>query len=115
LQKQIQHPPTAREGVKMMIEQIVDDSEKLRQLYEKVVEQPNKDNVKKGLICCPECSEEILLIPTLKLMSTAIENHIHTHREQLKTQPIKEYQTAIRIRLSMVEQVMQQACRMQVS
>lgn len=97
-----------------MTEQIFVDAEKLKQLYEKVVEEPNKNSIRKGLIRCPECSEEILLVPTLKLMSIAIENHIHNHREQLKMQPIREYQTAIRIRLSLMEQVMQQACRVQI-
>ena len=96
------------------MEQISNNNEKLKQIYERVVEIPNKEQLKKGLIKCPECSQEILLIPSLKYMSKAIENHIQSHREQLKTEPITEYRTAIRIRLSMMEQVMQQACKLQV-
>jgi len=97
-----------------MTEQTSNDTEKLKQIYERVVEAPNKEQLKKGLITCPDCSEEILLIPSLKYMSKAIESHIQSHREQLKTEPIKEYRTAIRIRLSLMEQVMLQACKLQI-
>jgi len=43
-------------------------------------------NTRLRCIKCPECGEEILLLPTLKLMTTAIENHVNTHRMQTKTE-----------------------------
>lgn len=104
----------AKQEEDKMIEKITNDTEKLQQIYERVVEAANKELPRKGLIKCPDCSEEILVIPSLKLMSKAIQNHIQGHREQLKSEPIKEYQTAIRIRLSLMEQIMQQACRLQI-
>ena len=106
------HHPEKRS---QMTEQTLNDIEKLKQIYERVVEAPNRQRARRGLIRCPECSQEILLIPSLKYMSKAIENHIQIHREQLKLEPIKEYQTAMRIRLSMMEQVMLQAYKIQVS
>jgi len=90
------------------------NEEKLKQLYAKVVEEPNQHLPKKGFIKCPECGEEILMIPTLRAMNEAIENHVHIHREQLKTEPIEEHQKAIHIRLKLMSQVLQQACRPQL-
>ncbi len=86
------------------------DEETLQAIYHRVIEEPNKNVPKKGFIKCPECGEEILMIPTLRVMHEAIENHIHTHKEHLKTEPIREHQTAISIRLSLTGQVLQLAC-----
>jgi DNA-directed RNA polymerase subunit RPC12/RpoP len=36
-------------------------------------------------IRCPECGEEIQMVPTLTDMITAIEDHFSIHREQAKT------------------------------
>lgn len=91
------------------------DNENLKQIYLRTIEEPNKDCSKRGFIRCPECGEEILMIPTLRVMNSAIENHVHVHKEQLKTDPIKEHQTAISIRLDLMSQVLQQACRLQIS
>jgi hypothetical protein len=91
------------------------DDEKLEQIYQKVVEAPNKNCLKRGFIKCPECGEEILMIPTLRVMNDAIENHVHKHKEQLKDDPIKEHQMAISIRLCLTGQVLQQACNLQIS
>jgi hypothetical protein len=112
---QIKHPSeTRKKGQKNMDEETYND-EKLKQIYAKVVEEPNKYSPKKGFIKCPECGEEILMIPTLRVMNEAIENHVHIHRKQLKTEPIKEHQKAIYIRLTLMSQVLQQACRPQMS
>jgi hypothetical protein len=91
------------------------DEEKLRAIYKKVIEEPNKNVAKKGFIRCPECGEEILMIPTLKVMNEPIENHVRKHKEQLIGDPIKEHQTAIFIRLSLMEQVLLYACKPQIS
>jgi len=91
------------------------DLEKLKNIYEKVVEEPNRNLLKKGFIRCPECGEEILLIPRLRVMSDAIEAHVHVHKEQLKAEPIKVHHKAIVIRLALVGQVLQQACHAEVS
>jgi hypothetical protein len=87
------------------------NEEKLRAIYEKVIETPNKNSPKKGFIICPECGEEILMIPTLKVMSEAIENHVQKHKSQLRGNPIKGHQVAIFVRLSLMTQVLQQSCK----
>ena len=48
----------------------------LRQMYLKVVSEPNHDCFKTGFIKCPECSEEILMNPSLRAMNEAIETHV---------------------------------------
>ncbi|MCW4009222.1 MAG: hypothetical protein NWF05_01195 [Candidatus Bathyarchaeota archaeon] len=51
------------------------------------------------------------MIPTLRVMNEAIENHVRKHKEELKENPIKEHQTAITVRLSLTAQVLRYACR----
>ncbi len=96
------------------VENTTYDAEKLKALYQKVVEEPKKVIPKKGFIKCPECGEEILMIPTLRVMNEAIENHVRLHKDQLKDDPIKMHQKAISIRLTLMGQVLQLACRQQV-
>jgi hypothetical protein len=91
------------------------DNEKLGQMYHKVVEAPNKNSLKRGLIKCPQCGEEILMIPTLRVMNNAIENHVSKHKDLLKNDQIKSHHIAISIRLSLTRQVLQQACNLQIS
>jgi hypothetical protein len=91
------------------------DEDRLKEIYDKVVEEPNENSCKKGFIKCPECDEEILLIPTLRVMNCAIENHVHKHKEQLKDNPIIEHRTAIAVRLALFSQVLQKACKIQLS
>jgi hypothetical protein len=91
------------------------NDDKLRNIYQRVVEEPNRDAVRKGFIRCPDCGEEILMIPTLKVMHTAIENHVHKHKEQLKSEPIRAHQTAVFVRLSLMGQVLRHACKQQIS
>ena len=91
------------------------DENKLKELYERAVELPNKNVPSKGFIRCPECGEEILMIPTLRVMSEAIENHVRKHKELLKDTPIREHQIAIFVRLSLMTQVLQLSCKPQFS
>jgi hypothetical protein len=91
------------------------DDEKIEALYEKVVKEPQKHTCSRGCIKCPECGEEILMIPTLKVMSKAIENHVNFHKEQLKHDPIREIQKAIGIRLTLMGQVIEKACKLEAS
>ena len=114
-QKQIQHPLKNGLEPKTKMTEAMYDDDKLRAMYQKVIQEPNKNAVRKGFIRCPECGEEILLIPTLRVMHEAIENHVHKHKELLKADPIKQHQTAILIRLSLMGQVLQYACRPQLS
>jgi hypothetical protein len=96
--------------------EIIYDDNKLKVLYEKVIEAPNKDcPPKKSFIKCPECGEEILMIPTLRVMSEAIENHVQWHKHSLMNDPIKAHKIAIMVRLDLLGQVLQQACQIQVS
>ena len=102
-------------GFAKFVKESTFDDEDLKQIYLRVIEEPNKDCSRRGFIKCPECGEEILMIPTLRVMHSAIEKHVHVHKEQLKNNPIKEHQTAISIRLDLMSQVLQQACRLQLS
>jgi hypothetical protein len=97
-----------------MIESVYNEAE-IKELYERVVEKPNKNNHKRGFVKCPECEEEILMIPTLRVMSEAIENHIQKHKELLAADLIRAHQVAIHVRLSLMSQVLQQACNLQIS
>jgi hypothetical protein len=91
------------------------DNQRITDLYAKAVEEPNKNSPKRGFVKCPECGEEILMVPTLRVMNQAIETHVQIHKEQLKENPIKEHSKAIRIRLTLMGQVLKQAGRLQAS
>jgi hypothetical protein len=82
---------------------------RLKELYLKVVSEPNGACLKKGFIKCPECGEEILMIPTLRKMSEAIEVHVKIHKDLLNTNPFLKQQTAMHVRLDLAQQVLQQA------
>ncbi|MCW4005652.1 MAG: hypothetical protein NWF04_03515 [Candidatus Bathyarchaeota archaeon] len=88
--------------------QVKYSEEKLRELHKRVVEDPNKTVLEKSRIVCPVCGKKILMIPTLRVMNVAIENHVGFHKKQLTTDPIKVRQTAIFVRLCLMEQVLQQ-------
>jgi hypothetical protein len=92
-----------------MTVEVVCHDDRLRQMYEKVIAEPNMGYMRKGFIKCPECSEEILMVPTLRKMNEAIENHVRIHKELLKANPTLKYRKAIHIRLVLMEQVLQQA------
>jgi hypothetical protein len=84
-------------------------NDKLRELYLKVVSEPNDSYFKRGFIRCPECGEEILMVPTLHKMSEAIENHVKLHKELPGGSPLLNQQVAMHIRLDLAQQVLVQA------
>ncbi len=90
---------------------IIYDEDELSAIYKRVVEEPNRETAHRGFIRCPVCGEEILMIPTLRVMQEAIENHVRKHKELLKGEPIKAHQAAIFVRLSLMGQVLQFACK----
>jgi hypothetical protein len=72
-------------------------------LYKKVVEEPNQHSLKEaGTIKCPECDEEILIVPTLHAMSEAIENHVRQHKQKITSDPILAHKTSIVVRLALM-------------
>ena len=78
------------------------ESEKeLQDMYFKVVSEPNNFLQKKSFIRCLECSKEILMIPSLKAMNTAIENHVRIHKALLKTNSLSMHLKPMAIFLSM--------------
>jgi hypothetical protein len=89
--------------------QLFYNNESFREMYLKVVTEPSDRHLRKGFIKCPECGEEILMIPTLREISTAIENHVKTHKELLMDSPLLKQQTAMHVRLDLAQQVLQQA------
>jgi hypothetical protein len=89
--------------------------EKLEEIYQRVIDEPNRNTVHRGFVRCPECGEEILMIPTLRVMGEAIENHIQKHRETLKANPVRAHRTAIAVRLALVGQVLRQSCKAQIT
>ncbi len=94
------------------IETVCDnDDERLRQLYMKVVTEPNYGYLKKGFIKCPECGEEILLLLSLRMMNDAIENHVKAHKKLLKANTLLMHSKSIDIRLDLAQQVLLQASR----
>ena len=58
---------------------------------------------------CPECGEEIQMVPTLTDMITAIEDHISIHREHSKTELGAAHIKAPCIRENLTEQVILRA------
>ncbi len=82
-----------------------EDNEKLRQMYAKVV-GTNQIYLKKGYIKCPECGEEILIVPTLRKMNEAIENHVQQHKVQIAPNLAVKYTKPICIRLALVRQIL---------
>jgi len=104
-----------RKGINKMektalIKALEQESEKeLQDMYFKVVSEPNNFLQKKGFIRCPECSKEILMIPSLKAMNTAIENHVKIHKALLKTTSPFMNTKPMAIRLDLAQQVLLQA------
>ena len=83
----------------------VDDEEKLRQMYEKVVGL-NCSLVKKSFIICPECGTEILITRTLKKMNEAIEIHVQLHKAGIEPNLLLKYTKPINIRLALAKQIL---------
>jgi len=83
------------------------NNENLNEMYTKVVADPNLCKHKKGFIKCSECGEEILMIPTLRKMNEAIENHVKIHKSREPNFVLKQ-NTAIHVRLDLVHQVLEE-------
>jgi len=49
-------------------------------MYENVGKEENCSTQKKYIVC-PECGEQILMVPVLAQMIEAIENHLSTHKD----------------------------------
>ncbi len=86
--------------------EVIFNEDEIKELYQKVILEPNKHGGKLQFIKCPQCGLEILMMPTLKVMNIAIENHVCEHKQQLEATPIKQHETAITIRLSLMRQVL---------
>ncbi len=84
-------------------------NQKLKEMYLKVVAEANSGYSRKGYIRCSECGEEILMLPALRKMSEAIENHVKVHKNQPSLTPLITAQTAMHIRLDLAQQVLEQA------
>src|SRR6266545_4199405 len=82
-----------------------EDYEKLRENYFKVV-CSNQIYVKKGLIKCPECGEEILITPNLSKMNLVIENHVQIHRLETESNILLKHTKPISIRLNLANQIL---------
>ena len=85
------------------------DEDRINHMYMKVVAESNQCNHKHGFIRCPECGEEILMIPTLRTMNEAIENHVKIHKDVLRANPPLKQITAIHIRIDLAQQVLEEA------
>ena len=102
-------------GVTKMIENALLEenfnNESLSEMYTKVVSEANIFQHKKGFIKCSQCGEEILMIPTLRKMNEAIENHVKIHKASLEEDEdfFLKQNTAMHVRLDLVHQVLQEA------
>jgi DNA-directed RNA polymerase subunit RPC12/RpoP len=63
-------------------------------------------------IRCPDCGEQILMMPNLSEMIEAIENHLSTHGTQAKLNPIVHHLKEPIIEESLAEQALITAASM---
>lgn len=96
-----------KKEMEQMAKELFDES-KLNQMYIRVVKNANKTSSKNSFIKCSVCGEEILMIPTLKVMKEAIEKHVQIHKNQNRQIEIFDYKTPILIRLDLMIQVLNQ-------
>jgi DNA-directed RNA polymerase subunit RPC12/RpoP len=75
---------------------------------EEIINSPSRKS-KMKCIRCPECGEEILMVPTLKKMIEAIENHVSTHKKQPSVEIDAPTLKPGLIRTDLTEQVLEQA------
>ena len=85
----------------------LENLEKIAEIYDRVVIIQDTP-IKKGYIVCPECNQEILLVPTLRKMNEAIENHINKHRLEIEDNPLIKHIKPINIRLALARQTIEQ-------
>jgi hypothetical protein len=63
-------------------------------------------------IICPDCGQEILMVPTLTKMVEAIKNHVSTHRGQSKDEIEDEIIRPVKLSSNLTEQVLEEASKM---
>jgi hypothetical protein len=71
----------------------------------------NEENSNQRYIRCPDCGEQILMVPVLAEMIESIENHISTHKDHCeypKNDPIQHPKAPI-LREDLTEQVLMRA------
>jgi DNA-directed RNA polymerase subunit RPC12/RpoP len=73
-----------------------------------VENQPSSPNPNR-YIRCPDCGEQILMMPNLTEMIEAIETHLSTHDAQAKLNPIVAHLKEPVIEESLTEQVLMTA------
>jgi hypothetical protein len=79
------------------------EDKKLIQRYERIVSSyPPKE----GVIICPECKQELLITPIVSGMNQVIENHLGIHKTIYQDCSSLEVTKLIRIRLSLMWQVL---------
>ena len=72
--------------------------------------EPEESNIQNArYIRCPDCGEEIMMVPVLAQMIEAIETHISTHRDQPRTEIVHPQIKAPNLREDLTEQVLQRA------
>jgi hypothetical protein len=85
---------------------------KVNEKPEEALNEPNNDKMKNKFIRCPDCGEEIRMVPTLAEMIEAIENHITIHREHSRIELTSIHKKTPCIREDLTEQVLQRAAEM---
>jgi hypothetical protein len=81
-----------------------EDTETLERMYARVVCKQQTPEIR--YITCPECGQLILIIPTLRKMNEAIENHVNLHKEEQKRAILGNVKP-INIRLDLANQILQ--------
>jgi len=72
-------------------------------------DKPSNTQTLNRYIRCPECGEQIQMVPVLSQMIQNIETHLETHREQSKTDLTVPQINELCIRDNLTEQVLQRA------
>lgn len=85
--------------------------ERNEQSKENIKETDNQQPPKK-YIRCPECGEEILMVPTLGQMIEIIESHVISHRKQTNNDATLAHLKTPTIRVDLTQQVILQASDM---
>jgi len=65
-------------------------------------------------IGCPKCKERILLVPDLRAMTKAIDNHVNFHVSQIKKRNISKHQILLaseELEEALAKEVLKELCR----
>ena len=76
------------------------------------VNQITKQLSTKKYIRCPECGEEILMVPTLGEMIEEINHHVSTHKKQPNVEVPMVHLKASNICMELTKQVLERAAEM---